>query len=98
MFNWSNYSVEVSLMLANADFVRNRNTNGGFDVKRFLAQKLSFDCKQKNLVSHFKERVEQEVRKQVPEELACNLLELRIGERLSLPNNANLTSLLKKSK
>jgi len=86
-------------MLANADFtVRNRNINGSFDVKRFLAQKLSFDCKQKNLVSHFKERVEQEVRKLVPEELACNLLELRIGERLSLPNNANLTSLFKKSK
>ena len=79
-FDFSTYECQVSFKLANKDFLKNHKDS--LHLEKILASKLTFQCKQKNLVSNFKERVENDIRKLMPQNLACDLLELRIGERL----------------
>ena len=48
-------------------------------------------------MSQVKEQVEVELRKSLPPSLAFELIGLRLGERLTLPDNAILSTMLKNS-
>ena len=94
--NWNKYELQVTLRLSNPDFLSNNSFNSS--VEQLLSQKLNLECEKKYSVGQTKEIIELTVRKNMPSYMTCDVVELRLGDRLSLPNTAILSSLLKHSK
>ena len=78
--------------LVNTEYL-NELTQGSSErvaIANVLAQKFKLQVKNKSNVALVKDKVEQIIRKLLPAQVAVDVLELRLGERLSLPNTAEL--------
>ena len=98
--NWNNYELTVTLKIMNPDFLRNCSDSAVFNEQKLgpiFAQKLNLQVKANSKVAQVKERIEAEIRPMLPHGLIIDIIELRIGERLSLPNTADLAQLIQHS-
>ena len=76
------------MKLANSDLLH--GDDDGAQIRNVLSQKLDLQVKANSTVAFVKEKVENELRKLLPATLALDIVELRIGERLSLPSTGKL--------
>ena len=88
--HWSNYEVTVALKLINADFLRNCLEHEE-KLKIIFAQRLIIEVKTNCTVAYMKGKVEGELQALMPHSIALDVIELRIGERFSLPDTADLS-------
>ena len=99
--NWNNYELTVTLRLANPDFIKNFCEEADDDtakIKDMIPNKVNLMIKNSSKVAFVKSKIQEEVQKMLPEEVSADVTDLRIGERLSLPNQADLASLIQNSK
>ena len=91
--NWNNYEVKVNLKLVNQDFLRNCSEHEE-KLRSVFAKNLNLLIKTNSTVAQAKDMVDEKLRQLLPKEVAFDIIELRIGERLSLPNTGDLAQLI----
>ena len=84
--NWNKYKVQVLPRLIDAHKARNVSLES-------LTSKFELTCEMDDTVAEVKALVEKHMRS-VEGEMQFDVLGLRLGERISLPNNARMSELL----